>query len=83
MPQIAGAVIRERARRLRELGAAALARSLGTRVGSTASVLAERGGGGRTEHYAPVRLADAATEGLVVAVRLTEVADGHLVGEAA
>jgi threonylcarbamoyladenosine tRNA methylthiotransferase MtaB len=57
MPQVNGAVIRARAARLREAGAASLARSLAARVGSEAEVLVEEDGFGRTEHWAPVRLA--------------------------
>jgi len=56
MPQLPGAVIRERASCLREKGATALARSLAARVGATASVLVERKGFGHSEHYAPVRI---------------------------
>jgi threonylcarbamoyladenosine tRNA methylthiotransferase MtaB len=82
MPQVPSAVGRERARALRERAAAALDRSLAGRVGTDAAVLAERGGGGRSEHYAPVRLAAPAAEGTIVRVRLTGVADGRLIGEA-
>jgi threonylcarbamoyladenosine tRNA methylthiotransferase MtaB len=56
MPQVPGAIVRERAARLRAAGAAALARSLSARVGTTASVLMEREGFGHSEHYAPVRI---------------------------
>ena len=59
MPQVPGAVIHERAARLREKGAAVLARSLTARIGTTASVLVERAGFGHSEHYAPVRIASA------------------------
>lgn len=56
MPQLDGGVVRERAARLRAEGEAALARSLASRVGSTAEVLVEKDGFGRSEHWAPVRL---------------------------
>jgi threonylcarbamoyladenosine tRNA methylthiotransferase MtaB len=56
MPQLDGGVIRERAARLRAEGEAALVRSLASRVGSTAEVLVEKDGFGRSEHWAPVRL---------------------------
>jgi threonylcarbamoyladenosine tRNA methylthiotransferase MtaB len=62
MPQLAGAVIRERAARLRAAGEAALARSLAARIGSAAEVLLERDGFGRSEHWAPVRLSGAPGE---------------------
>jgi threonylcarbamoyladenosine tRNA methylthiotransferase MtaB len=55
MPQLRGEVIHERAARLRVAARQALQRSLSARRGSSAEVLIERGGGGRTEHYAPVR----------------------------
>ena len=57
MPQVDREVVRERARRLREKGEAALARYLDAQVGSRRWVLTERGGIGRTEQFLPVRLA--------------------------
>jgi threonylcarbamoyladenosine tRNA methylthiotransferase MtaB len=62
MPQVPGTIARERASRLREKGAAVLARSLSSRVGTTAAVLVERDGFGHSEHYAPVRITPAAGE---------------------
>ncbi len=58
MPQVAGGVIKERAKRLREAGEAALRRRLGTEVGETRDVLIESEKLGRTEHYLPVALCD-------------------------
>jgi threonylcarbamoyladenosine tRNA methylthiotransferase MtaB len=83
MPQVPGEVVRERARRLRDAGAAALARSLAGRLGGEAAVLVERSGTGRTEHYAPVRLLGTAQEGAILRTRLIGIADGRLVGAAA
>jgi threonylcarbamoyladenosine tRNA methylthiotransferase MtaB len=57
MPQVAGDVIKERARRLREKGRAALRRHLDGEVGARRRVLMERGGIGRTPQFTPVRLA--------------------------
>ncbi len=57
MPQIAGPVVRERAARLRARAGEALARHLDAQVGALVTVLAERGGAGRTPHFTPVRLA--------------------------
>ncbi len=57
MPQVAGGVIKERAKRLREAGEAALRRRLETEVGKTRDVLIESGKLGRTEHYLPVAIA--------------------------
>jgi len=55
MPQVAGDAIRERARRLREKGAALLRRHLDGEVGARRRVLTERGGIGRTVQFTPVR----------------------------
>lgn len=56
MPPVPDAVVRERAARLREAGAAALATHLAGEVGRRHRVLTERGGTGRTEGFTPVRL---------------------------
>ncbi len=56
MPAVPKPVRRDRAARLRRSGDAALAGFLGSRVGSTASVLVETDGFGRTEQFAPVRV---------------------------
>src|SRR5690348_10254936 len=70
MPQPPRAVIRERAARLREAGAMALARALAARIGTVAQVLVERPGFGRSEHWAPVRFSGEAAVGSVAAVKL-------------
>ena len=57
MPQVDGRVIRDRARRLRANGEAALQRRLDRDVGTTRSVLIESATQGRTEHFVPVALA--------------------------
>jgi threonylcarbamoyladenosine tRNA methylthiotransferase MtaB len=68
MPQIAGAVIKERARRLREKGEAALRRHLDNEVGSQRRVLTEAGGIGRTEQFTPVKLSVPTPRGLMLDV---------------
>jgi threonylcarbamoyladenosine tRNA methylthiotransferase MtaB len=57
MPQVSSAVIKERARRLRAAGEAALRRRLESEVGATREVLIEGATLGRTEHYLPVAIA--------------------------
>jgi threonylcarbamoyladenosine tRNA methylthiotransferase MtaB len=57
MPQVPAQIRKERAARLRTTGEAALARFLASRVGTDAEILVEKVGHGRSEHYAPVRLA--------------------------
>ena len=65
MPQVAGAVIKERAKALRAVGAAALQRRLASEVGSVREVLIESASQGRTEHFLPVAIAGE-TPGAVV-----------------
>jgi threonylcarbamoyladenosine tRNA methylthiotransferase MtaB len=55
MPQVAREVVKERARRLRERGEAALARHLAAEVGTRRMVLTESQGVGRTEGFTLVR----------------------------
>ncbi len=57
MPQVAGSTIKERARRLRAAGEAALQRRLESEIGQTRDVLIESATLGRTEHYLPVAIA--------------------------
>ena len=54
MPQVSGNAIKERARRLRAVGALALQRRLTSEAGSTRQVLIESATQGRTEHFLPV-----------------------------
>jgi threonylcarbamoyladenosine tRNA methylthiotransferase MtaB len=56
MPQLDRTLIRERARRLRDKGEAALRAHLECQVGLTHRVLTERGGIARTEQFTAVRL---------------------------
>jgi threonylcarbamoyladenosine tRNA methylthiotransferase MtaB len=57
MPQVNGTVIRERAKRLRMTGEAALQQRLKSEIGATREVLIERASQGRTEHFMPVAIA--------------------------
>jgi threonylcarbamoyladenosine tRNA methylthiotransferase MtaB len=70
MPQTARAVVKERARRLREKGAAALSRHLDTQVGRTRRVLAESAWLGRSEHFTLVGLNAVVEPGMVVDVTI-------------
>jgi threonylcarbamoyladenosine tRNA methylthiotransferase MtaB len=58
MPQVAGQIIKARARRLRAAGEAALQRRLASEVGATREVLIESDKQGRTEHFLPVAIRD-------------------------
>jgi len=65
MPQIAREVVKERARRLREKGEAAMQQRLDREIGARRSVLAETAQLGRTEQFLPVRLAGPVTPGSI------------------
>ena len=71
MPQVARAVVKARARRLREKGAAALAQRLAGEIGVLRQVLVEGGGVGRTGQFMAVRLAEPAIPGTIVEVKIT------------
>jgi threonylcarbamoyladenosine tRNA methylthiotransferase MtaB len=58
MPQVEAAVVKDRARRLRLAGDAALARHLEAQRGRTLRVLTERGGMARAEDFTPARISD-------------------------
>jgi threonylcarbamoyladenosine tRNA methylthiotransferase MtaB len=70
MPQVRGDTIRERARRLRVTGEAALQKRLASEVGRTRQVLIESATQGRTEHFLPVAIAGE-TPGAVRALVIT------------
>jgi threonylcarbamoyladenosine tRNA methylthiotransferase MtaB len=72
MPQVNGNVIRERAKRLRMTGEAALQQRLKSEIGATREVLIESATQGRTEHFLPVAIAG----GVPGAVRTLTIA-GH------
>jgi threonylcarbamoyladenosine tRNA methylthiotransferase MtaB len=74
-------VAKERAARLRELGLRLLAQLMARRLGTTARVLIEEEGQGRSENDLPVAVAGLAA-GRIAAVRLEAMADGRLIGRA-
>jgi threonylcarbamoyladenosine tRNA methylthiotransferase MtaB len=71
MPQVAAAVVKERGRRLREKGAAALRRHLDDEVGRRRRVLVEAAAFGRTEQFTPVRLAAPYAAGAIVDLEIS------------
>jgi threonylcarbamoyladenosine tRNA methylthiotransferase MtaB len=83
MPQLPVAVRKERAARLRAAGDQALTRHLERQVGRRAQVLLERGGSGRTESFAPFRMADpyeVPASGSIVSALAERIEAGSLVG---
>ncbi len=71
MPQVDRALIKERARRLRERGEAALRAHLQAQVGSRQRVLAEQGTSARTEQFTRVRLAKPMASGRIIDVAIS------------
>jgi threonylcarbamoyladenosine tRNA methylthiotransferase MtaB len=59
MPQVAGEIIKDRARRLRGAGEMALQRRLQSEIGASREILVESATQGRTEHFLPVAIDDA------------------------
>lgn len=71
MPQLDRTLVKERAQQLRMVGQRVKKSWMQRQIGNAAETLVEAGGGGRTRHFAPVSLGDAAPEGAIVPVRLT------------
>jgi len=82
MPQLPGAVIKERAVRLRAAAEAALAAELSARVGSETDVLIERPGMGRAPFYAAVIFTTRGAVGTVQRMRLIGASGRNLIGAA-
>ena len=81
MPQLDRTLIKERAARLRDKGAAALAAHLSAEQGATRRVLIERDGRGRTEHFTETTI-DAGEPGAIVAALITGRTETALVATA-
>jgi threonylcarbamoyladenosine tRNA methylthiotransferase MtaB len=69
MPQVNGTAIKERAKRLRAAGEAALQKRLASEIGATRQVLIESATQGRTEHFMPVAISGE-TPGAVLAMTM-------------
>ena len=80
MPPVDGIAIKDRAARLRAAGEAALTRFLDAQIGRVSEILTERGGIGRTVHFAPVRPDKPFAPGEMHRVRVTGRAGRELVG---
>jgi threonylcarbamoyladenosine tRNA methylthiotransferase MtaB len=80
MPQLDGALIRERAARLREKGTAAYAAHLDSEVGCMRKLLVENGGVGRTEQFTLAEVAGPRA-GTIVSARITGRTSRALVAE--
>ena len=79
MPAVAGPAIKERAARLRALGATRVSDYLGSLPGQTVPVLVETSRMGRTETFAPVEFCSDQAEGHIVPTTLSEATDQKLI----
>jgi threonylcarbamoyladenosine tRNA methylthiotransferase MtaB len=70
MPQLDGDTIRTRAKILRDKAATTLNTFLLSEIGKTRSILVEKNGLGRTEHFAPVTFHDVPPRGSVVSATI-------------
>jgi threonylcarbamoyladenosine tRNA methylthiotransferase MtaB len=81
MPQVPRQLVKMRAAQLRQAGERALARHLAREVGRIRSVLVERAGFGRTEHFAPTRLHHG-EPGEIIRVEIRSADPRFLLGQA-
>lgn len=81
MPQVDGAVRKERAAQLRSLGDLQLARFLYRRASGFAQVIIEKGNIGRTEHFAEVILDTDNTMGSIINIQIQGIKGDKLIGK--
>ncbi len=81
MPPVKGPVIKDRARRLREAGEAALQRHLQRQVGRTLNGLVERDGIARADDFTEIAFSGDAPQGEIAKMRITGVSGDKVVGE--
>jgi threonylcarbamoyladenosine tRNA methylthiotransferase MtaB len=83
MPPVKGPVIKDRARRLREAGDAALQRHLQRQVGRVLNGLVERDGFARADDFTEIAFTGAAPVGEIIRMRITGVDGARVVAELA
>jgi threonylcarbamoyladenosine tRNA methylthiotransferase MtaB len=81
MPPVKGPVIKDRARRLREAGDAALQRHLERQVGRVLNGLVERDGFARADDFTEIAFTGAAPVGEIIRMRITGVEGASVVAE--
>ena len=81
MPPVKGPVIKDRARRLREAGEAALQRHLARQVGRVLNGLVEKAGVARADDFTEIAFVGDAPVGEIMAMRVTGVAGGRVTAE--
>ena len=83
MPRVHPGTVKARAAKLRAAADDARIRYFRSRIGTRAQVLVEREDFGRSEHFAPVRLATPGLPGMVVPAEITSANSDELLGEIA
>ena len=83
MPQVAKALVRDRAAVLRAKGATALTGHLERQIGRTVEILAENNGVGRARDFTLARLPDGTVAGTIIVATVSGCASGHLLLESA
>jgi threonylcarbamoyladenosine tRNA methylthiotransferase MtaB len=81
MPQVARAIVKERAARLRAKGTAAMQQYYASLIGREETLLVEKPGLGRTASFVPVAFAGEAEATQFVRVRITGAPSDHLTGD--
>ncbi len=84
MPQVNGLITKERAKILRETGAAELQKFLSKQVGKSFNVIVEKDGKGKTENFLDVKITSDILEyknGEIELVKITGFERNHLCGE--
>lgn len=81
MPQVERVVIKERAKRLRDLGAQQLEKTFQKFVGQEVDIIVEKDHTGRTPHFCPVEPNQLLEPGTLTTVRITGHTPTHLLGE--
>ncbi len=80
--QINGAVIKDRAARLRAAGEAQVSKHMSAQVGKTHHILMESARMGRTEQFTEVTFADPQAEGQILTAKIVDCSDTQLVADA-
>ncbi|MFN7662974.1 MAG: tRNA (N(6)-L-threonylcarbamoyladenosine(37)-C(2))-methylthiotransferase MtaB [Alphaproteobacteria bacterium] len=81
MPQVDRAIIKKRAKRLRDLGQQQLLKTFKNLVGQMVEIVVEKDHTGRTPHFCPVQPNQTLEPGTLTTVRITGHTDSHLMGE--
>ncbi len=80
MPQVNGAVIKKRAKILREAGDRELQKYLQTQIGKTLKVIVEKNNIAKSENFLDVKISQSAKAGEILEIKVLEVEGNYLLG---